>query len=105
MQTFSPETLARLCQQTLPEDTRAFEALVAQFKGRVYATAYRLMGDPQDAEDQVQEVFIKIYRGIRDLDDPSTVATWIYRVTTNTCMDALAKRACSTHHVDNSPRT
>jgi RNA polymerase sigma-70 factor (ECF subfamily) len=92
METLSPETLARLCQQTLPEDTRAFEALVAQFKGRVYATAYRLMSDPQDAEDQVQEVFIKIYRGIRDLDDPSTVATWIYRVTTNTCMDALAKR-------------
>ncbi len=38
METLPPEALVRLCQQTLPEDTRAFEALVAQFKGRVYAT-------------------------------------------------------------------
>jgi len=98
METLQPEALVRLCQQTLPEDTRAFEALVALFKGRVYATAYRLMGNQHDAEDQAQEVFIKIYRGIRHLDDPTTVAAWISRVTTNTCFDALAKR-------QRSPRT
>jgi RNA polymerase sigma-70 factor (ECF subfamily) len=90
-----PEALVRLCQQTLPEDTRAFQALVRQLKGRVYATAYRLMGSREDAEDQAQEVFIKVYRGIQDLDDPATVTAWIYRLTVNTCFDALRKQGRS----------
>ncbi len=92
MESLPPETLARLCRNTLPEDTRAFEALVSQFKERVYATTYWLMGDRQDAEDQAQEVFIKVYRGIAYLDDSSVVAGWIYRLTVNTCFDALRKR-------------
>ena len=64
-------------------------------KGRVYATAYRLMSSREDAEDQAQEVFIKVYRGIRDLDDPATVTAWIYRLTVNTCLDALRKQGRS----------
>ncbi len=95
MESLPPQTLARLCQQTLPEDARAFEALVGQLKARVYATAYRLMGNRQDADDQAQEVFVKVYRGIQDLDDPATVTTWVYRLTVNTCLDALRKRARS----------
>ena len=95
MESLPPEALARLCQQTLPEDTRAFQALVRQLKGRVYATAYRLMGSREDAEDQAQEVFVKVYRGIQDLDDPATVTAWIYRLTVNTCFDALRKRGRS----------
>ena len=77
MESLPPQSLARLCQQTLPEDTRAFQALVGQLTARVYATAYRLMGSRQDAEDQAQEVFVKVYRGIQDLDDPATVTAWI----------------------------
>ncbi len=92
LKSLPPETLARLCRDTLPEDTRAFEALVSHFKERVYATTYRLMGNQQDAEDQAQEVFIKVYRGITDLDDSSVVAGWIYRLTVNTCFDALRRR-------------
>ena len=92
MESLPPQTLARLCQQTLPDDARAFQALVRQLKGRVYATAYRLMGSREDAEDQAQEVFVKVYRGIQDLDDPATVIAWIYRLTVNTCFDALRKR-------------
>ncbi|HEV2123627.1 MAG TPA: sigma factor [Chloroflexota bacterium] len=71
MESLPPQTLARLCQQTLPEDTRAFEALVGQLKARVYATAYRLMGNRQDAEDQAQEVFVKVYPGIHSPGDSS----------------------------------
>jgi RNA polymerase sigma-70 factor (ECF subfamily) len=87
-----PEELVRWCQRTLPEDTRAFEVLVSQYKSRVMATAYRLMADRQDAEDAVQEVFLKVYRTIKGLDEPANLTAWIYRITTNTCLDALAKR-------------
>ena len=63
------------------------------------------MRDQHDAEDQAQEVFIKVYRGIRHLDDPTTVAAWIYRVTTNTCFDALAKRQRSPRTTSMTPLT
>jgi RNA polymerase sigma-70 factor (ECF subfamily) len=86
------EALVRRCQQTLPDDTRAFEQLVALYKDRVFAVAYRLMGNRDDAEDQAQEAFLKVYRGIKNLDDPATLTTWIYRVTTHTCFDALDKQ-------------
>lgn len=98
-----PEDVVWLCQQTLPEDTRAFEALVSQFKGKVYATAYRLMGNRHDAEDQAQEVFIKVYRGIGELSDPATVGSWIYRITVNTCFEALGKRHRSPSTVPVAP--
>lgn len=92
MQTIAPEDLVRRCQQTLPGDTRAFELLVSMYKDRVFATAYRLMGNRQEAEDQAQEVFLKVYRGIKQLDDPNTFTAWVYRITTNTCFDALSKQ-------------
>jgi len=88
----SPEELVRRCQRTLPNDTRAFELLVAHFKERVFATAYRIMGNRQEAEDQAQEIFLKVYRNIKNLDEPATVTSWIYRITTNTCLDALEKQ-------------
>ena len=105
MEALSPEALVRLCQETLPEDTRAFEALVARVKGRVYATAYHLLGNRQDAEDQTQEVFIKVYRGILDLNDPATVESWIYRITVNSCFDALDKRQRSPATTSTTPQT
>jgi RNA polymerase sigma-70 factor (ECF subfamily) len=92
LESLSPEELVILCQRTLPEDTRAFEVLVAQYKQRVFSTAFRLMGNREEAEDQAQEVFLKVYRGIKQLDDPATLTTWIYRITTNTCFDALSSR-------------
>lgn len=92
MEALPPDELVRWCQRTLPNDTRAFEALVAQYKSRVFSTTYRLMGNYPDAEDAAQEVFIKIFRGITTLSDPATLNTWIYRITTNTCFDLLDKR-------------
>jgi RNA polymerase sigma-70 factor, ECF subfamily len=92
MDSISLEHLVRRCQQAAPDDTAAFEMLVAAYKDRVYATAYRLMGNHHEAEDQAQEVFLKIYRRIRQLDEPLTLTSWIYRITTNTCFDALNKQ-------------
>jgi RNA polymerase sigma-70 factor (ECF subfamily) len=88
----SPEEIVRQCQRTLPDDTRSFEVLVTQYKARVFTIAYRLMGNRQEAEDQAQEVFLKVYRGIKQLHDPTTFVPWLDRITTNTCFDALNKQ-------------
>ncbi|MEM8530545.1 MAG: sigma-70 family RNA polymerase sigma factor [Chloroflexota bacterium] len=86
------EELVLLCQQTLPHDTRAFEMLVARYKNRVFAVAYRILGSHQDAEDQTQEVFLKVYRGIKKLKEPETLESWLYQITSNTCLDALRQQ-------------
>lgn len=91
MDNLSAEELARLCQQTLPDDTRAFEAIVARYKKRVFSTAYRLTGSREEAEDQAQEVFLKIYRSIKNLSEPATFEAWLHKITVNTCLDALEK--------------
>jgi RNA polymerase sigma-70 factor, ECF subfamily len=88
----SSEELVDWCRRTLPEDTRAFEYLVAQYRGRVYSTTYRIMGNPQEAEDQAQEVFLKIFRGIRTIQEPATLPSWITRIAINTCMDAISRQ-------------
>jgi RNA polymerase sigma-70 factor, ECF subfamily len=87
----SPEELVQRCQQARPGDTRAFEQLVAMYKTQVFRTAYRLMRNPEDAEDLTQEVFLKVYRSIRTLDDPASLPAWIQRITVNLCLDILAK--------------
>lgn len=92
MDALSPEALVHWCQSTLPDDTRAFEALVARYKAGVFATAYRMLGDRQEAEDEAQEVFLKVYRGIATLDAPATLTAWIMRITVNTCLDAIARQ-------------
>jgi RNA polymerase sigma-70 factor, ECF subfamily len=84
--------LVMRCKQTLPDDPRAFETLIAAYKERVFATAYRIMGNRHDAEDAAQEVFLKVYRGIKTLDNPYTLTSWIYKITTNTCLDQLQSR-------------
>jgi RNA polymerase sigma-70 factor (ECF subfamily) len=55
----------------------------------VYAHALRFFGDPQAAEDIVQEVWIKVYRSLDSFDGRSRLTTWLYRVTRNTCLDAV----------------
>ncbi|MCU0490273.1 MAG: sigma-70 family RNA polymerase sigma factor [Chloroflexaceae bacterium] len=105
MESLSPEELVRWCQRTLPEDSRAFEYLVNQYKSRVFATSYRLMGNRQEAEDQAQEVFLKIYRNIQRLDDPATLPAWITRITVNTCLDALTRQKRRPQTLPLSPPT
>ena len=86
------EELVRRCQRAGPGDTRPFEQLVALYKERVFRLCYRMMGNYQEAEDQAQEAFLKVYRNVRTLEDPATFTSWIYRLATNTCLDALARQ-------------
>ena len=70
-------------------DTAAFEELVRQFTPSVYKVSYSMMGNTHDAEDAVQETFIKVYRALSQFRGDSALGTWIYRITANVCKDAL----------------
>ncbi len=58
----------------------AFAWLIAHFNQPVYSLVYRILDDPSDAADTTQEVFIKVFRGIRKFNADSSLKTWIYRI-------------------------
>jgi RNA polymerase sigma-70 factor (ECF subfamily) len=70
----------------------AFDELVRRHSGRVYALALRICRNPDDAEDALQETFIAAYRALPRFDQRARVSTWLYRIATNKCYDALARR-------------
>jgi RNA polymerase sigma-70 factor (ECF subfamily) len=64
-------------------DERAYEALINEFQQPVYGLVCRLLNDPADACDVVQEVFIKVFRKINAFRGDSSLKTWIYRIAVN----------------------
>ena len=85
-------TEEQLVKKSLQGDTAAFEELVAQYQSKVYALAYRYMGNEEDAYDMSQEAFIKAFRSLRSFKGDSSFGTWMDRVTTNVCLDELRRR-------------
>lgn len=73
-------------------DAEAFSALVDIFKERFYRIAYRVLGNPDDALDTVQDAFVRIHRGIVGWDERAAFYSWSYRIVTNLAIDALRKK-------------
>ena len=67
---------------------RGYEELLSRFQQQVYALALRLLNDPAEAADVVQEVFLKVFRNISNFRGQSTLKTWIYRITVNEAHNA-----------------
>jgi len=73
-------------------DPEAFSALVDLFKERFYRIAYRILGNPDDALDTVQDAFVRIHRGIVGWDERAAFYSWSYRIVTNLAIDALRRK-------------
>ena len=83
---------ADLIQACKRGDLSAFETVYTLHAGRMKSIAFHLLGNRSDAEDAVQEAFLKIYRGIGGFHEDSPFAPWIYRILINCCYDAGRKR-------------
>lgn len=83
-----PETVARAAAG----EEEAFRMLVDEHGRSVYRLAYRLTSDPHDAEEVVQETFLKVFRKIDTFDGRAKFDTWLYRVASNCAMDLLRGR-------------
>jgi RNA polymerase sigma-70 factor, ECF subfamily len=81
--------LASACQSG---DLRAYERLYAQQGARMKNLARNLLGSAPDAEDAVQDTFLKVQRSIGSFRGQSSFVTWTYRILVNTCHDARRKR-------------
>ena len=87
--TTSDETLI---ERILNGDALAFEQLVGRYEQKVFNIAFRMSGDREDALDLSQESFIRAYRALNRFEGQSAFSTWLFRIVTNTCIDALRKR-------------
>ncbi len=85
-----------LIRQAGRGDQDAFEQLLSVQEGRMYAVALRMCGNREDAQDCVQEAMIRIYRAISSFKGQSSFATWVYRITMNSCLDELRRRKTRT---------
>ena len=73
-------------------DEDAFRVLVERHSRSVYRLAYRMTGRPEDAEDVVQETFVRAYRQLSRFEARSNFATWLYRIGFNCAIDYMRAR-------------
>ena len=73
-------------------EIRAFEQVYLAHGGRLKSIAYRILGNRPDAEDAVQETFLKLYRGVEAFHAQSSIGTWLCRILINACHDVARKR-------------
>src|SRR5919201_4525211 len=73
-------------------DEEAFAQLADGFRAELQLHCYRILGSTQDAEDQVQETLLAAWRGLRRFEGRSSLRSWLYRIATNRCLNALRDR-------------
>ena len=74
------------------EDRDAFKALYERYRDRIYNLAFYSLGEALWAEDVLQIVFMKIYRGLPGFRHEASLSTWIYRIAVNECQNQLQRR-------------
>jgi len=82
-----------LLQRARSGDRQAFAALVAPFRSELHLLCYRMLGSLQDAEDTLQEVLLAAWLGIEGFEGRASFRTWLHRITTNRCLNALRSSA------------
>jgi RNA polymerase sigma factor (sigma-70 family) len=82
-----------IIRKVLGGDANAFEELVLRHEKTVYNIALRMTGSEDDAADMTQEAFIKAYNSLPSFKSDSKFSTWLYRITTNVCLDFLRSKS------------
>ena len=90
----------KLAQACAAGDSKIFEEIYRRFGDRMKSIAWNHLGNVSDAEDAVQETFLKIHRAASTYTGEASFSTWVFRILVNTCYDILRKRK---RRIDEAP--
>ena len=82
----------RLIKRAQRGDSDAFEELVSPYETRIFAICLRIMGNREDALDCAQDAMLRIFRALGEYRFQAAFTTWLFRITTNVCLDALRRQ-------------
>lgn len=88
----NPDSGADLVSRLQRGDEAAFETLVRAHGGRLLSVARRILGNNEDAQDAVQDAFIRAYKAIHTFEERSQLTTWLHRILVNTALMKLRER-------------
>ena len=95
----------RLLEAARDGDEGAFENLVEPYRSELHAHCYRMLGSVHDAEDALQDAMLRAWRAISKFEARSSLRSWLYRIATNTSLDAIEKRPKRVLPIDYGPKT
>jgi RNA polymerase sigma-70 factor, ECF subfamily len=84
-------------------DEQAFARLIEAYRGQLHAHCYRMLGSVHDAEDALQEVSLRAWRGLERFEGRSSLKSWLYTIATNTCLNQIERRPKRVLPVDYAP--
>ncbi|MDH6356204.1 sigma-70 family RNA polymerase sigma factor [Parabacteroides sp. PF5-9] len=90
-------------EQILAGDTQSFSCLVAKYEKMAYTIAYRIMENREEAEEVVQDAFVKMYRALPDFRFDSKFSTWFYRIIYRTALTAHRQQRVFTDYEESYP--
>lgn len=73
-------------------DMNSFKALVRRYQNRIFNSAYHLLGNKEEAEEVVQDTFVKVHQGIDNFREDASFGAWVFRISHNLCVDILRNR-------------
>ncbi len=83
-----------LIERSQNGDKRAFDRLLVAVRPRAMAVALKVLRNPDDAEDAVQDAFVKVWRYLGRFEGRSSFTTWLHRIVMNACLDLLRRQSC-----------
>jgi RNA polymerase sigma-70 factor (ECF subfamily) len=93
-----------LINQAWQGDDKAFTVLVETYQKPVYNLCYRMLGEPEAAEDAAQETFLKVYQNLARYDRTRSFATWLLSIAAHDCIDRLRRRRFLSFSIDEEGR-
>jgi RNA polymerase sigma-70 factor (ECF subfamily) len=88
-----------LIEKALSGDEKAYESLLNKYRNLVFSIMYKMVRNPQEAEDLTQEAFMKAFNSLESFNEEYAFSTWLMKIASNNCIDYLRKRKLKTYSI------